>query len=143
MANKNALRTGGLLVAAVAVGHFIAYKIIHLPTQLELVILLTAVFFYPIIRKPVIGVYLLFSIMPFVSHIRRLYYLSHQRPTIDPLIAIGDIIIALTLIGLYFVFREQRAEESKVKGETNSIRMINLSIKICSSRRICYWQIIL
>ena len=115
MVNKNALRTSALLLAVVAAGHFIAYKIVHLPTQLELVILLTTAFFYPIMRKPVIGVYLLFGIMPFVSYVRRLYYLSHQRPSIDPLIAIGDIVIALTLIGLYFVFREQRAEQRNAK----------------------------
>ena len=115
MVNKNVLRTSALLLAVVAAGHFIAYKIVHLPTQLELVILLTTAFFYPIMRKPVIGVYLLFGIMPFVSYVRRLYYLSHQRPSIDPLIAIGDIVIALTLIGLYFVFREQRAEQRNAK----------------------------
>ncbi|MBN1306905.1 MAG: hypothetical protein JXA18_03245 [Chitinispirillaceae bacterium] len=111
--NKNILRTGLLFLTVVAGGHFIAYKIVHIPTQLELVVLLTAAFFYPVLRKPAIGVYLLFIIMPFIPFLRRSYYLLDQRPSIDPLIAVGDVIIALTLIGLFFVFREQREREDR------------------------------
>ncbi|MBN1758694.1 MAG: hypothetical protein JW863_10270 [Chitinispirillaceae bacterium] len=116
---KRFLRNGAFLMAIAAAGNFIAYKIVHIPTQLELVVLMTAALTYPIIRKPAIGIYLMFTLMPFVPHVRRLYYLVDQRPKVDPLIAAGDIIIAITFVGLFFVFREQRNEENRAKGAVN------------------------
>ena len=89
-------------------GFFLGYKIVHIPLQLEFVILFTAIIFYPVIRQPSIGIYLVFTIMPLIPFFRRLYYLLEQRPSIDPLIALGDIVTAITLIGLFFVIREQR-----------------------------------
>ena len=116
---KRFLRNSFLLVAVAVAGNFIAYNIVHVPTQLELVALMTAVLLYPIIRKPVIGIYLMFMLMPFVPFIRRQYYLVEQRPMVDPLIAVGDILIVMTFVGLFFVFREQRDEENHAKGAVN------------------------
>jgi len=96
-------------------GHLIAYKIVHIPVQLEAVILFTAFSFYPLIRKPSLGIYLIFIIVPFIPFIRRLYYLQYSRPEIDPLIAVSDIIISLTMTGLFFVFRENREEQKCVR----------------------------
>lgn len=110
---KRLLRNGALLAAVAFAGNFIAYRIVHIPSRLELIVLLTIAFVYPIIRKPSIGIYLLFALMPVIPFIRRLYYLVDQRPAIDPLIAAGDIIILITFIGLFFAFREQRDEERR------------------------------
>lgn len=96
------------LAGIVFAGIFIAYKIVHIPFQLELVILTTIILFYPLIRQPSTGIYLLFILMPFIPFIRRLYYLLHQRPSIDPLIALGDIITSLTFIGLFFTFKTRK-----------------------------------
>lgn len=96
-------------------GHLIAYKIVHIPVQLETVVLFTVFAFYPLIRKPTLGIYLIFIIIPFIPFIRRLYYLQYLRPEIDPLIALSDIIIALTMIGLFFVFRENHDEQRCVR----------------------------
>ena len=116
---KQFLRSGAFLVVIAAIGNFIAYNIIHIPTQLELVVLMTVALAYPIIRKPAVGIYLMFALMPFVPHVRRLYYLVDQRPSVDPLIAAGDVVIALTFTGLFFAFREQRDEENRAKGAAN------------------------
>jgi hypothetical protein len=118
---KHFLRNGLILMAIAAAGNFIAYNIVHVPTQLELVVLMGITLTYPIIRKPVIGIYLMFIIMPFIPYIRRLYYLVDQRPTVDPLIAAGDIIIAMTFTGLFFVFRDHQDEGSRAKGVNNLI----------------------
>ena len=116
---KKVLRNGALFMAIAAAGNFIAYNIVHIPTQLELVVLLMVAMTYPIIRKPAIGIYLMFTLMPFVPYVRRLYYLVDQRPKVDPLIAAGDIIIAVTFVGLFFVFREKREEMNRAKGFVN------------------------
>ncbi len=111
---KNVFISAVFISSIIAAGNFIAYKIVHIPARLELVIIMTVILFYPILRYPLLGVYLMFGLMPFVPFIRRQYYLLHLRPSVDPLIAIGDILIALTLIGLYFIFR-QGSEEDKNK----------------------------
>lgn len=108
-------------------GIFIAYKIVHIPLQLELVLLITTILFYPLIRQPSTGIYLIFIIMPFIPFIRRLYYLLHQRPSIDPLIALGDIITSLTFIGLFFTFK---AQKDKPTGNHRLIQRIIL-IYLC------------
>lgn len=113
--NKERLYAGGIFILIIAAGLFIAYKIVHIPLQLELVALFTAAAFYPIVRKPVLGIYLLFVVMPLVPHIRRLYYLLHQRPSVDPLIATGDIITMVTFTGLFFAFRERWNTDDKDK----------------------------
>lgn len=113
--SKTFLRTSGLLLAIMLCGHFLAYKIVHIPLQLELVLIFSILLFYPILRKPSIGIYLLFAVLPIIPFIRRLYYLLHQRPIIDPLIAVGDILIAMVIIAFYFVFREQHEPYNEVK----------------------------
>lgn len=88
--------------------HLLAFKIVHIPVQLEMVILFSAVIFYPVLRFPRIGVYLLFIIMPLIPFFRRLYYLQYNRPSADPLIAVGDILISFIMAGLYFEFRKRK-----------------------------------
>lgn len=83
-----------------------------------MVLLFSIAIFYPVLRQPVTGVYLIFILMPFISHLRRLYYLLHQRPAADPLIITGDLLATFTLIGLFFAFRERslyRRNAPKIK----------------------------
>jgi hypothetical protein len=93
----------GILIA----GNIVAFKIVHLPNQFQLVALMTLLFFYPVLRYPIIGVYIMFIVLPFIPFLRRLYYLAYSRPTADPLIIIGDIVMTIMIAGLFFTFREQ------------------------------------
>ena len=114
----------GIIISCILLafaGHFIAFKLLHPPQQLEFVILLTIALFYPVIRYPMFGLYCVFLLLPFVPFIRRSYYLLYSRPIIDPLIAIGYIIIALILIALFFELRERRGIENRMKMIRNLI----------------------
>ncbi len=103
-----------LFFAAVCLaGHLLAYKIVNVPAQLEIVVVFSAVVFFPILRFPKIGLYLLFIIMPLVPFFRRFYYLHHARPSADPLIVTGDILISIITAGLYFEFLKQKDEQRK------------------------------
>ncbi len=95
-------------IAILAGGHYIGYRIVHVPSQLEMLIIVCGALSYPVIRKPVIGLYATFLLLPIVPFIRRLYYLQYERPEIDPLIATGDAILVFILMGLFFVIRERR-----------------------------------
>jgi O-antigen ligase len=95
-------------LALVAGGHYLGYRIVHVPSQLELMIVVSAALFYPVIRKPVIGLYAIFLLLPMIPFIRRLYYLQYDRPDLDPLIALGDVILVFILAGLFFTIRERR-----------------------------------
>jgi hypothetical protein len=96
----------GLFLVAVA-GVGIAYKIVHVPAQLELVVLLGVALVYPVVRYPVVGVYVIFIVSPFIPFIRRLFYLAHGRPTLDPLIVVSDLVLSFMLIGLFFALRDE------------------------------------
>lgn len=99
-----------LLIITICIsGNLIAYKLVNVPAQLELVVIFFAAVFYPVLRYPKIGIYLLFLIMPLVPFFRRLYYLQYSRPSADPLIVIGDILIILIIGGLYFEFKNRIA----------------------------------
>lgn len=111
---KSTVRNGALLVALAAAGHFVAYKIVNIPSQLELLVLVAALLLYPVIRRPVLGIYLVFITLPFVPHVRRLFYLQYARPTVDPLIALSDIMILFVVGGLFFVFREHHIERRRI-----------------------------
>ena len=101
-----------LLLASVCLaGYLLAYKIVNVPAQLEIVVVFAAVTFFPILRFPKVGLYLLFIIMPLVPFFRRLYYLHYARPAADPLIVVGDILIAVITGGLYFEFIKQKDEQ--------------------------------
>lgn len=103
-----------LFPAAVCLaGYLLAYKIVNVPAQLEMMIIFSAVIFFPILRFPKIGLYLLFIIMPLVPFFRRLYYLQQARPSADPLIVTGDVLITLITAGLYFEFRKQKDEQKR------------------------------
>lgn len=105
---KDHLKYFLIVIFAATVGHLIAYKLVHIPRQLEVVVILSLLLFYPILRRPIIGLYAVFIISPFIPYIRRLYYLLYERPSIDPLIMIGDLFLVFILSGLFFVFRERR-----------------------------------
>ena len=102
------------IVIAVA-GNFIAHKLFHPPTQMQLAIIAGICLFYPVIRHPIIGVYLIFIVLPFIPFVRRLYYLIYTRPSVDPLIAVGPALIALTLIGLYFEMRARNVKDHDIR----------------------------
>jgi len=99
------------LAAICFAGHLLAYKIVNIPSQLELVIAFSAVIFFPVLQFPKVGLYLLFIIMPMIPFFRRLYYLHYTRPAADPLIVVGDILITVITAGLYFEFQKQKEEQ--------------------------------
>lgn len=96
-----------IIILAILIGHFIAYKLVHIPRRLEVVIIASLLLFYPVMRRPIIGLYTVFIISPFIPYLRRLYYLVYPRPSLDPLIVVGDIFLAFILLGLFFEFRER------------------------------------
>lgn len=109
------LYTVSLLLIIALIGNFIAYKIIHVPAQLEMTVILGIFLFYPILSSPRVGLYILFIIAPFIPFIRRLYYLQYDRPSVDALIIFGDLLIVLIIAGLFFVFREKGLFERNLK----------------------------
>ncbi len=96
-----------VIISTILVAHFIAYKLVHIPGQLEVLILVSLLLFYPVLRKPIAGAYIVFAISPFIPYVRRLYYLKYSRPTLDPLIIFGDVILIIILLGLFFEFKER------------------------------------
>jgi hypothetical protein len=104
---KDRLLNIGVILFAVVVAHIIAYKIVHVPGQLEVLILASALLFYPILRRPLFGAYIIFIVLPFIPFLRRLYYLKYARPALDPLIIFGDIVLIFILLGLFFEFKER------------------------------------
>jgi hypothetical protein len=96
-----------VIVFTVLVAHFIAYKLVHIPRRIEVIAILSLLLFYPVLRRPLVGVFIVFGLSPFIPHVRRLYYLKYSRPDIDPLIIFGDIILIIILIGLFFEFKER------------------------------------
>jgi hypothetical protein len=122
---KNKLFVVLQIIAIAAAGHFIAYEICHVPKQIELVTIFAIALLYPILRFPLIGVYAIFLISPFIPFIRRLYYIAHGRPGIDPLIVVGDILTLMVFVGLFFELREPRPGSSFPK---TAIRIISVYI---------------
>jgi hypothetical protein len=106
-----------LLFAGIALfGGIAAYKMIHIPKQAELVVLVSILMLYPIFRFPIIGLYTAFFIAPFIPFVRRLYYLVHGRPGIDPLIMVTDILVVVVFVGLFFELREHLREREHESG---------------------------
>lgn len=103
---KNKIVSFLLFAGIIIIGNFVAFRIVHLPNQFQFVFLLALFMFYPILRFPLVGVYLMFLTLPFIPFLRRLYYLAYDRPKVDPLIMIGEIILAIMLLGLFFTLRE-------------------------------------
>ena len=103
------------LIALVVAGHGIAYYIVKIPSQLEIVALIGLALFYPIVRNPLVGMYCVVAIAPFIPFARRLYYLAYNRPDMDPLIMLGDLLLAFMLIGLFFEFRERHGEDRNIR----------------------------
>lgn len=97
-----------LCIFAAIIGHLLAFKIVHIPLQIELILISGLLLFYPLIRRPIIGVYTIFIISPFISYIRRLYYLVYNRPDSDPLIILPDLLLFFTIAGLFFELKEKR-----------------------------------
>lgn len=97
-------------------GMFIGYEIVHIPRRVELVAIFALAIFYPVLRYPYVGVYTIFIISPFIPFLRKLYYLVEKRPGFDPLIALGDIVLAVLFIGLFFELRERRDKDREIAG---------------------------
>ena len=102
------------VLCVAAGGNLLAYYIVRVPTQFEFVILATALFAYPVVRNPLVGLYISFVLSPFIPYLRRLYYLAYDRPKIDPLIVLTDIVIIFMIVGLFFEFMERREEERPI-----------------------------
>lgn len=100
------LPTALFFIGIVIAGNFIAFKMVHLPNQMQFAVLLGLFMFYPVLRYPMVGLYLMFTLLPFIPLIRRLYYLAYTRPAVDPLIVIGEIILSVMMFGLFFILRD-------------------------------------
>jgi hypothetical protein len=85
----------GLTAVAVAVALYISLKIIHVPSRKDVVFFFALAAFLPILKYPMIGVYYLFLIPPFIPMFRRFYYLFSQRPEQDLLHVISDIVVVI------------------------------------------------
>lgn len=94
-----------------ALGAILSYKMINIPRQSEMVVLFVLLLLYPIFRYPLVGVYAVFILSPFVPFVRRLYYLVHGRPGLDPLIMLSDILVVVVFVGLFFEFRARLRED--------------------------------
>jgi hypothetical protein len=108
--NRNAIMAlayAGIL----ALGAVIAYNVVHIPQQSEMVVLFVLLLLYPIFRFPLVGVYAVFIVSPLIPFIRRLFYLVHGRPGMDPLIMVSDILVAIVFVGLFFEFRARLRED--------------------------------
>ncbi len=90
-----------LYVAGPLIGLFIAWNMVHIPPQIGLVMMTAAALFYPLMRWPVVGLFMIPVLETFTPWLRRMYYLVYSRPGVDPLIALGDIVLLFTLIGLF------------------------------------------
>jgi hypothetical protein len=94
--------------AIAVLGNFIASRLFNIPSQTELVVFTGILLFVPILLYPVLGAHILFLLLPFIPLVRKLYYLMFERPDKDPLLMLGDLIIVVILIGLFFDFREKK-----------------------------------
>jgi hypothetical protein len=103
----------GILAAAMGVG--IGYLIFNLPSQRIMVAIGAALAFYPIIRYPIVGMYTVVCLSPFIPFIRRLYSVTHGRPGVDPLIVLPDTLLILTVIGLFFRLKDEWQTNGKVR----------------------------
>ena len=103
-----------LLCFAIVLGAVFANMFFNVPNQKLMLMVVGGLVFYPILRYPIVGLYLFFIISPFIPYFRRLYYLAYRRPTSDPLIIVGDVILAIMLLGLFYTFRENRVRDQDV-----------------------------
>lgn len=116
-------------------GVILGRMLVSIPDQWEVTILLSGLLFYPVLRYPVVGVYFIFAVLPFVPYFRKLYYLMYQRPSVDPLIILGDVTAAMVIGGLYFVFKERREYDYPVRKYT---RLITIYLVYVVLRSILY-----
>ncbi len=108
---KNTLLQALLFPVIVAIGALVAYKMIHVPRQSEMVVLLSLLLLYPIFRYPLVGVNAVFILAPFIPFVRRLYYMVHGRPGLDPLIMLPDVLAVVVFVSLFFEFRARLKED--------------------------------
>jgi hypothetical protein len=118
---KNNLLFILLIVAVALAGHLIAYEMFHIPKQIGFVVIFVVFLFYPVVRFPLVGVYAVFIVSPFIPFVRRLFYLVHGRPGTDPLIVLSDVLIIMIFLGLFFEFREHPSEQSDTKKFTRIV----------------------
>jgi len=117
--NKQIMQLLGF-AAVICLGVFIAYKMVNIPKQAEFVAIIALFFLYPIFKNPIIGLYAIFIIGPFIPFGRRLYYLVYGRPGLDPLIMLTDVLVATVCLGMFFElrnrFKNQQTQATKYAG---------------------------
>jgi hypothetical protein len=102
---KRSLVHFALYAAIVIFGNLLAYHIVHIPHRMELMGIVMLLALYPVFRRPITGMYILVIGMPFVGHVRRLYYLVYERPAVDALLIFEEAVLAIILVALVFQFR--------------------------------------
>ena len=105
-ARRSMIRAALQVVLLAGAGHIIGRFIVAVPSHLELLVLIGTAAFYPILRRPIIGMYAVCIGAPFIPYVRRLYYLGYARPQTDPLIMLAELFLVLMLAGLFFELRE-------------------------------------
>jgi len=98
-------RFSAILTGVILSGITLAWYTVHIPSRLEFLGILSIIAFYPVFTAPRWGLYIIFSVSPFIGFIRRLFYLAYERPHIDPLIVMTDIILFFILFSLIFSLR--------------------------------------
>jgi len=102
-------------VVSVGIAFLIGNVVVRVPSQLEVMAIIALLLIYPVVRYPTFGLYVGFGLVPFVPYFRKLYYLKYDRPEIDPLIAVGDVILFFICIGLFFSYKQQVLQTTLVK----------------------------
>jgi hypothetical protein len=101
--------------ALAGAGYFVALKIFNVPRQIEAVVIFAIALFYPIAKNPLLGMYAFFITLPFITLIRRLYYLLYGRPAMDPLLMAGEFLILTMMVGLFFELRLRRDKDEDIR----------------------------
>ncbi len=106
---------------AVVLGLVIAYNLVFIPSQFDVVVIAALLLFYPVVRYPRLGVYIFFLTGPLIPFFRKLYYLLYQRPSADPLIILGDILVVFIFAGLFFQLRPHLEQDKQTRFFSRSI----------------------
>ncbi|MFH0920020.1 MAG: hypothetical protein V1913_06625 [Fibrobacterota bacterium] len=101
------------LLVALALGPFIAKKIYHVPTRLDLLVFVTLLILVPVMKYPTVGVYFLILVPPFIPLLRRFYYLFYDRPGNDLLLILPDVVVML----LFILYLDQVRKRRKIRSE--------------------------
>ncbi len=102
-----------MLILLPLVGTLFAYRLVKIPSRIEIAIFFIGVFLFPSLKFPNFSIYYLFSIPCFIPMFRRMYYLVADRPTVDYLMLISDGIMVFFFIALVFlwVYNKEKVED--------------------------------